>query len=124
MTGNKPTQQLFDFDRPDAPQPPPAQPGEEVLAALDRLAGWLTDPLTNKPVSDLGGEALSAVRKALVERKNGYVHRAEDLLEALLLRNGKTGGDDIAAGQEGDDFHHVVDKLLDALAERVTTRRR
>jgi hypothetical protein len=129
MTDRKPTQQLFDFDAPRplelAPAAPTAryQPGEETMSAIHQLEEWLTDPRTGKAVTELGEEALLTIRKALVEGKNGYVQRAEDLLEALALRNGRTSGDDIAPGPvpaEGD-FQVTVEELLDALAERILT---
>jgi hypothetical protein len=88
------------------------------------LAEWLCDPATGKAVTELGQEALLVVRKALEEGKNGYVQRAEDLLEALARQNGRTSGDDIAPGPavESGDFQVTVEELLDALAERVTAK--
>jgi hypothetical protein len=131
MPDRKPVQQLFDFDRAalvESPSAPPAQgqPKEATMSAIDRLADWLTDPRTRKPTTELAEEALYAARKALVERKNGYVQKAEDLLEALSLRNGKTSGDDIVPGPSpaGEDFQALVEELLDALAERLNARGR
>jgi hypothetical protein len=130
MPDRKLTQQLFDFDTPrpveSTPAPPATrhQPDEETMSAIRQLEEWLTDPRTGKAVTDLGEEAMFAVRMALVEGKNGYVHRAEDLLEALALRNGRSSGDDIALGPalEDGDFQATVEELLDALAERVNAK--
>jgi hypothetical protein len=123
MSDRKLTQRLFDFDNP-SPPPTAARVSEDTIAALKQFAAWLTDPRTGRPFTDLGEEALSAVGKALAEGKNGYVHRAEDLLEALALRNGRTSGDDIAPGPavEDGDFQATLEELLNALAERVTAR--
>jgi hypothetical protein len=125
MPDRKATQQLFDFDAPPAGESPPAapapchRPGEETMSAVHQLEAWLTDPRTGKAVTELGEEALFAVRNALVEGKNGCVHPTEDLLEALALRNGRSGSD-IAAGPaiEGPDFHETVEALLDHLRGR------
>jgi hypothetical protein len=124
MAERKLTQRTFDFDAPAAVESTPAAPAassdlsEETMPAIDRLADWLTDPRTAKPVTELGEETLLAVRKALVEGKNGYVQSAEDLLGALVSRNGPTSGDDVAPGPvaEGDDFQATIEDLLDALA--------
>jgi len=101
-------------------------PSEEALAGLERLEAWLTDPRTGK-ASPLGQEALDALDKALVEGRNGWLLKAEDMLEALALRNGQHQGDDIPAGQqpgEGPDFQQAIEDLFDALHERVVGRRR
>jgi hypothetical protein len=84
---------------------------------------WLTDPRTGKMTPE-GKDALMAVRKALVEGKNGWWHIAEDRLETLLLRNGRTHGDDIPAGVtvEGGYFQRSVDDVLDCLHERLVSR--
>lgn len=79
------------------------------------------------PVSELGYEALYAVRKTLVQGRNAYTQKAEDLLEMLKLRNGKMEGDDLASGmgrENGADFHYDVEAVLDALALRLNARSR
>jgi hypothetical protein len=63
------------------------------MSAIARLEEWLTYPRTRKPVTELGEDELDAVRKALAEGKNGYSHRAVDLLEALAIRNGRNEGE-------------------------------
>jgi hypothetical protein len=126
---NKPTQQLLPFPDESRPQPrtrplassAPYQPSEEALAAINRLEDWLLEPRTRKS-TPLAEEVLFAVRKALLEGKNGYWHRAEDLLEALVLRNGRTQGEDIPPGPvpEGEDFLATVQELLGCLHERLS----
>jgi hypothetical protein len=69
------------------------------MSAIHQLEEWLTDPRTGKAVTELGEDALLAIRKALVDGKNGDIQKAEDLLEALALRNGRNSGDDIAPGR-------------------------
>jgi hypothetical protein len=94
------------------------------MSARGQLECWRTDPRTGKAVTELGEEALFTVRKALLEGKNSSVQRAEDLLEALTLRNGRKGGDDVAAGPvpgEGN-VHATVEELLDVLADRVAAK--
>jgi len=133
----QPTQLLFSFDPPASDASPPAapaaavsvasyQPSSEALAALSRLETRLTDPETGKP-SALGQEALYAIRQALVEGRNGWLLKAEDMLEALAVRNDSTQGDDIPAGRqpaEGADFQQAIEDVLDALQERVVGKRR
>jgi hypothetical protein len=126
-------QPLLPFDDPPAEEPsaepPPAtavevasyEPSPEALAALDRLEAWLTDPRTGK-ASPLGREALDAVEKALVDGRNSWLHAAEDALQGLAMRNGRTHGEDIPSGQrpgEGADFHETIEELLDDLHQRV-----
>lgn len=122
-----PTQQLLPFD--DPPETPrtdvvPYRPGADALAAVERLEGWFAGPDGGR-MTDLAEDAILSVRKALVEGKNSYWHQAEDQLQALLLRNGRTEGDDIPAGTRalpGEDFHETVKALVDALHERFLAR--
>jgi hypothetical protein len=127
----KPTQQLLPFpDGPGTgpghePPPPPAgyRPTPEARDAVARLEAWLTDPFSRR-LTPAGEEALGAVKKALLEGKNSYWHRAESLLQALALRNEGTRGDDVPPGPppEGPDFLRTVEDLLDCLDERFAGR--
>ncbi len=133
------SQQILPFDdlparTPPAAEPPPApavdirsyQPSSEALAALSRLEAWLADPRTGR-ITPLGQETLHALRQALVEGRNGWLHAAEDGLEVLAVRNGRPQGDDIPTGQlpgEGADFKQTIEDLLDALHERIVARER
>src|SRR5262245_13264177 len=101
------------------------RPSDEAAAAYDRLEAWLTGP--RGPVTELAEETLQAVARALLEGKNGYFHKAEDGLETLKLRNGKTDGEDIPAGiaaEQGDDFQADVEAVLDALHGQMLARGR
>ena len=132
---DKPTQKTVDFDATPPARPAPApvvQPryasDDEPTAAeiVARLEAWPTDPTTGKPTTSLAEEALYAVGKALVEGKNGYVQKAEDLLEALALRNGRTSGEDIAPGpmREDGDLQQTIEDVIRAMDERVAGRGR
>lgn len=128
----KPTQKLLDFDAagdvPGETVSPSAisGPDQEAFEVYDRLADWLCDARGN-PVTALGYEVIDTLNKALLDGKRGYTHRAEDLLETLKLRNGRTEGDDIVQGlslEEGANFHADVDDVLDLLHERMFARGR
>ncbi len=130
---DKPTQQLLPFSAvtpvaisPPLPEQVPVQyePSAEALAAFERLEDWLLDPRTEKPRTDLAEEALRSVGKALLEGKNAWFQAAEDHLETLALRNGKTAGEDIPPGPTpvGDDFQRTLEGLLDHLHERFLSR--
>lgn len=136
MTDSKFTQRLLDFGAAAQREKPaartkaqitaPTAPGimsQETLEAFEQLEGWLRGP-DGKTVTTTAETTLTVVRLALVAGKNGYVQRAEDLLELLQRNNGRTQGEDIASGEvpEGWDFHQTIETLLDALAERVTFR--
>lgn len=128
---DKPTQKLLPFDDPPAEsshfRAGLYDPSEEALAAFERLEAWLIHPRTNRPETELAEQTLRAVARALLEGKNGWFHAAEDYLETLKLRNGKTEGDDISAGivpAQGDDFHADIETLLDLLHERLSSRDR
>jgi hypothetical protein len=96
---------------------------EEPMTALDQFEDWLTDPRTGKPVTELADEALHAVRKTLADGKNCHAQKAEDMLEALALRNGWTSSEDIPPVPDGPDLQQTIDDLLDLLTERVTARK-
>jgi len=120
------TQQHLPFsETPTEPQAKPArpEPSEDALGAIAMLETWLSDPRTGR-MTDLGRNALEAVRKALVEGKNGWWHVAENRLETLAIRNGRMQGDDIPAGVkvEGGDFQQVIEDLLDRLHERLVSK--
>lgn len=120
---DKPVQQLFDFDAAAGPRAEAVRykPSRVAVDALGRLESWLKDPRTGR-MSSVAEEAVEAVRRALLEGKNGWWHKAEDELEALRLRNGPVRGDDVPAGVTGDggpDFHEAVEDLLDCLRERL-----
>lgn len=118
----KPTQKLLPFDAPAESHLEAVryEPSDEARGAFERLEGWLKGP--RGPVTELAEETLRAVEKALIEGKNGWFHAAEDNLEALKLRNGKTEGDDILTGE--GDFQQAVDDVLDCLHERFVERGR
>ena len=133
MPDHKLTQRFLNFDDPTAPVPftpppplPPVKVSWHARLRLERLAEWLTDPRTGRPFTELGAEVLKSLRKVLLEGKNGYVQHAEDLLELLSRRNGKTTGEDIppVPVPVSDDFRRAVEEVLDVLAERVTARGR
>jgi hypothetical protein len=108
-----------------SPSPAHDEASDEAVAAFERLEEWLTGP--RGPVTELAEETLRAAAKALLEGQNGYFHKAEDGLEALKLRNGKTEGDDIPDGlavAKADDFQADVDAVLDALHERMFLQER
>jgi len=68
---------------------------------------------------------MAVIEKALLEGKNSYAHKAEDLLEILALRNGSMWGDDIAReAKVRENFHETLDEVLDALHERFLKRER
>lgn len=122
-TKNRPAQKLIPFDEVAVARvSPPVAPGlddpaEDARAAFERLQEWLLDA-RGRPVTDLAGDALRAVAKALLEGRNGWSHHAEDALEALKLRNGKAEGDDIPPGARAgpdENFHRDVDGCLGAL---------
>lgn len=121
---DKPTQKLLPFDQPPATHAEGVrfQPSEDALEAFGQLKTWLCGP--RGPVTEVAGETLRAVEKALIEGKNGWFHTAEDGLEAMKLRNGRTEGDDIPPGPipEGRDFQQTVEDCLDAMHERMLTR--
>lgn len=124
-TPEDPSQQLIPFDSVsvDSVSPPlPAtgryEPTEQALEAFERLEGWLCT--VRGPVTDVAAEALYALARALLEGHWGYFHKAEDCLEVLKLRNGKTEGDDIAEGiavHQNDNFQATVEHCLEALHE-------
>jgi hypothetical protein len=118
---DKPVQKLLPFDAPADLGPISAalrhEPSADAVAAYDRLENWLLDA-RGRPLTELGEETLRAVGKELIEGKNGWWHKAEDNLEALKLRNGKTEGEDIRSGE--GDFQQVVETVLDCLHERLT----
>jgi hypothetical protein len=76
-----------------------ARPGppEESTGASGRLEAWRREPRSGG-TSELAGEALHALKRALVQGSNGYGHKAEDTPEALARRHGASHGDDIAEG--------------------------
>ncbi len=108
------------------PEPAPIvyAPSAEARAAFERLEDWLLGPYTDRPRTELAEEALRSVARALIEGKNAWHHAAEDHLEALALRNGKTAGEDIPPGpaSEGEDFQHTIEELLDHLHERFLSK--
>jgi hypothetical protein len=124
MTGKKFTQRLLLFDEAPAEshlESVSREPTPEALAAITKLDDWLTDLHTGR-VTEFAEEAIDAVRKAIEEGRNGYVHKAEDLLETLGLWNEKAHGDDIPSGltaAERLDFQVMIEELLDLLDERV-----
>jgi len=114
----KPTQKLFDFDAPAASHAEARryEPSEEAVTAVERLKNWLWG--ARGPVTEIAEETLRAVEKTLIEGKKGWFHAAEDGLEAVKLRNGKTDGDDIPATvKAGEDFQRDVEDVLDAMHE-------
>lgn len=123
-------QQLLPFPDVPADASPPTlptadQPTDKAVAAFARLEGWLVGP--RGAVTALAEETLRAVAMTLLEGKNGYFHAAEDGLEVLKLRNGKTDGDDIPVGiggTDGDDFQGAVEVVLDCMYERMFHPRR
>jgi hypothetical protein len=122
------TQQLFSFDDPPKESSSslvPYQPSQEARAAFHDLEFWLSDA-RGRPMTEMAEETLIAVRKAILEGKHGFLHKAEDLLLALQLRNGLSTGDDIPNGKtptEGDSIHKTVEAVLDELGE-MTKRHR
>jgi len=85
------TQQHLPFsEKPTEPQAKSArpEPSEDTLGAIAMLETWLSDPRTGK-MTAAGMEALEAVRKILVDGKNGWWHVAENRLENLAVRNGR-----------------------------------
>lgn len=117
-------QKLLPFDEVtvEATSPPlPAityEPSVEAREAYERLEVWLLDE-RGTPRTDLALETLRAVGKALLDGHRGWVLAAEDGLEALQLRNGRTEGDDIPPGPvpEGRDFQQALGDCLDELHE-------
>jgi hypothetical protein len=96
-----------------------SEPSEAALVAYERLQNWLLDPQTGRAATDLAAETLRAVDKALLDGNNDWVLAAEDGLEALKMRNGKTQGEDIPSGvTAGDDFPSAVDDVLACLQQR------
>lgn len=127
MTGNL-TQQLLPFTETTESltlPPAPYQPSDEALAAFERLEDWLLEPHSRRPTTELAEETLRALARALLEGKLGWFHAAEDNLEVLKLRNGKTEGDDMPADSKVDEgmcFHRAVDDVLDCLHEVMFSR--
>ena len=111
---------LFDPPPKDRPADPPRhQPSEEALAAFGELESWLTGP-RGRATTELAEDALAAVRKALVEGKHGYRHKAEDGLEALPWRNGVAAGDGVPTGHRagaGESFHQAAEEVLRLLRQ-------
>src|SRR4051794_10207627 len=126
----KPVQKLLPFGEPAAESHREGhaeavryEPSEEAMQAIEHLRSWLTDPRTGR-MTEAGGETMRAVEKALVEGRNAWWHAAEDGLEMLRVRNGKTDGDDIPKGLKGEDFQQAVEDVLDALQDRWVGRER
>jgi len=121
-------QPLLPFDDPPAESHAASiryQPSQEAINAIERLKAWLTDPRTGK-MTPLGEETLYALEKALVEGRNGWLLKAEDMLEVLAIRNGQAQGDDIPGSHPpGDrDFQQTIEDLRDCLHERVVGKGR
>ena len=84
---------------------------------VNAAAYWLLDA-RGRPVTEVGGQALHALRRALLEGNLSWWHAADDALEVLKLRNGIADGEDIAPGtvaEKGDSFHADVEEALDCL---------
>jgi hypothetical protein len=108
---DKPAQKFLPFDEVtvnevSSPLPEacrkPSEPSNEARASFEPLEVWLLD-VRGRSQTELAEQTLRAVGKALIEGENGWIQTAEDGLESLRLRNGRTDGDDIPTGRPAEE---------------------
>lgn len=106
------------------PEKPSAD--KETLDAVADLQDWLTDSEQGN-TTGVGGEALVAVRQALIEGESAFNRKAYGMVSLLKERNSYTLGQDIPANHastNGPNFRCVCETLQSILLDRIQGQHR